>query len=167
MGERVDPRGGNIAILRQIPIRVEQRARIASLPGAILEIMHERIDSFSSNIGVLREVPLGVKQWIRIPSVRWPVAEIVDEWIDPCGGNIGVLRQVPFGVEQTRLVNQRPITRAYYSPCQPVLDFGQYRPKAKHHPNKQPSGQREQAHTSALLSGASVPIHPNASLGLF
>src|ERR1043166_7834061 len=55
-------------ILGQIPAGIEQRVRIPSFAGAVLEIMNQRIQASARHIRILAEIPGGVEKGEMLPA---------------------------------------------------------------------------------------------------
>ena len=70
--ERIDVRGGNVRIGREIGGRVEADRRIAALVPAELLIVVERIDVRVRHVGIGREIAVGVEQRVRIAASFQP-----------------------------------------------------------------------------------------------
>jgi len=50
--EWIDASGSDVGIVAEIPIAVEQRARVAPLDGSSLQIMHQRVGAGGADVGI-------------------------------------------------------------------------------------------------------------------
>ena len=68
-----------IGVLFQIPGRIKERMRIATLAATEVEVMQEGIEFESGDIAVLRQIPLRVKERVRIAPVVAAPSQIMLE----------------------------------------------------------------------------------------